>query len=43
MGSSERQEDVSRWEGVREYNGVGKMNESGEALLSYVERKTSPC
>ena len=36
VGSSGRQEDISMWKGVRGYHGVGKMNESGEALLSSV-------
>ncbi len=34
VGSSERREDGSIWQGVRGY-GVGRMNESGEALLSF--------
>ena len=35
VGSSERREDSSMWDGVRGCHGAGKMNESGEALLSF--------
>ena len=36
VGSSERK-DVSRWEGVRGYHEVGKMNESGEVSVWIIE------
>ena len=35
VGSSERWEDSLMWDGVRGCHGAGKMNESGEALLSF--------
>ena len=35
VGSSERRENSSMWDGVRGCHGAGKMNESGEALLSF--------
>ena len=37
VGSSERQTGTvtSNWNGVKGCQGVGKMNESGEALLSF--------
>ena len=36
VGSSERQ-DISRWEGVRGYHGVGRRNESG-VIIPCIER-----
>ena len=35
VGGSDRHEDDPMWDKVRGYHGVGKMNESGEELLSY--------
>lgn len=35
MGCSERRDDGSMWNGVRGYHGTGKMNENGEALLTF--------
>ena len=35
VGSSQRGSDNPAWYGVRGYHGVGKMNDSGEALLSF--------
>lgn len=34
VGNSERGDKDPRWSGVRGFHGVGKMNESGEALLT---------
>ena len=35
VGSSERQEEEDMWNDVRGCHGVGRINESGEALLSW--------
>ena len=35
VGKSERHDGGSDWTGVRGYHGVGNMNESGEALLTF--------
>ena len=35
VGSSDRVSGNRNWDGVRGYHGVGQMNESGEALLSF--------
>ena len=35
VGSSDRQGGTPTWDGVRGYEGVGKLNESGEVLLSF--------
>ena len=35
VGSNEKFTGMSSWDGVKGCHGVGKMNESGEALLSF--------